>query len=154
MVNKWGQSPFSADPPNGDDLNGKWALTPFIGNPRLAAALALGAAFVLPVADAMMKTLVVEYPVVMVAWARMGLIVVFLGIVGGAQIGARIVRPVSWRLQLLRGFSAVLGTSFILLAFRAMPLAECIAIISVAPVLANLFSRLFLNEPGDAFSWL
>src|SRR3954447_15558494 len=108
---------FPCKPSLSGGLSGNSALTPFIGNPRLAAALALGAAFVLPVADAMMKTLVVEYPVVMVAWARMGLIVVFLGIVGGAQIGARMVRPVSWRLQLLRGFSAVLGTSFILLGF-------------------------------------
>ena len=116
--------------------------------------LALGAAIVLPLADAMMKLLVADYPVVMVAWARMGLIVVFLGIVCGAQVGTRILRPVAWRLQILRGVSAVVGTSFVLLGFRAMPLAECIAIISVAPVLANLFSRWWLDEPGDAFSWI
>ena len=124
------------------------------GNPRLAAAFALGAACVLPVADAMMKTLVVDYPIVMVAWARMGLIVLFLGIVVGPKVGLRMVRPVAWRLQVLRGASAVVGTTFVLLGFRAMPLAECIAIISVAPVLANLFSRLWLDEPGDAFSWI
>ncbi len=124
------------------------------GNLRLAAALAFGAACVLPVADAMMKTLVVAYPIVMVAWARMGLIVLFLGIVGGAQVGLKLLRPVAWRLQVLRGTSAVVGTTFVLLGFRAMPLAECIAIISVAPVLANLFSRLWLDEPGDAFSWI
>ena len=35
-----------------------------------------------------------------------------------------------------------------------MPLAECLAIVSVAPVLANLFSRWWLDEPGDAFSWM
>jgi drug/metabolite transporter (DMT)-like permease len=124
------------------------------GNPRIAAALALGAACVLPVSDAMMKALVVDYPVVMVAWARMALIVVFLGAVGGAQVGLKLLRPVAWRLQLLRGFSAVLGTTFVVLGFRVMPLAECIAIISVAPVLANLFSRWWLNEPGNAFSWI
>lgn len=124
------------------------------GNHRLAAALALGAAFVLPLVDAMVKTLVVDYPVVMVAWARMGLIVAFLGAVNGAQLGGRLVRPVAWRLQLLRGAAAVLGTTCVFLGFRAMPLAECIAIISVAPVVANLFSRLWLEEPGDAFSWI
>ena len=124
------------------------------GNLRLAAALAFGAACVLPIADAMMKTLVVDYPIAMVAWARMGLIVLFLGIVVGPQVGLRMLRPVAWRLQVLRGTSAVVGTTFVLLGFRAMPLAECIAIISVAPVLANLFSRLWLDEPGDAFSWI
>lgn len=125
------------------------------GNPRLAAAFALGAAFILPVADAMGKALVAEYPILMVAWARMGLIVAFLGVVNGAQIGlARMLRPVALKLQLLRGASAILGTTCVFLGFRAMPLAECIAIISIAPVVANLFSRLWLDEPGDAFSWI
>ena len=41
----------------------------------------------------------------------------------------------------------------VFLGFRAMPLAECLAIVSIAPVLANLFSRVWLNERGDAFSW-
>ena len=59
------------------------------GNPRAATALALGAAFVLPFVDAMVKQLVAEYPIVMVAWTRMGLIAVILGVVGGAQVGAR-----------------------------------------------------------------
>jgi len=123
------------------------------GNHRLAAALALGAAFILPLVDAMAKTLVADYPVVMVAWARMGLIVAFLGAVNGARLGLGLLRPVAWRLQLLRGVAAVLGTTCVFLGFRAMPLAECIAIISVAPVVANLFSRFWLDEPGDAFSW-
>jgi drug/metabolite transporter (DMT)-like permease len=124
------------------------------GNPRAATALALGAAFVLPFVDAMVKQLVAEYPIVMVAWARMGLIAVILGVVGGAQVGARMLKPVAWRLQVLRGVSAVLGTVFVFLGFRAMPLAECLAIVSIAPVLANLFSRWWLDEPGDAFSWM
>jgi drug/metabolite transporter (DMT)-like permease len=120
---------------------------------RLSAFFALGAAFVLPWVDAMVKWLVVDYPIVMVAWVRMGLIVIVLGVISGSQIGTRILRPVAWRLQLLRGVSAVLGTVMVFLGFRAMPLAECLAIVSIAPVLANLFSRLWLDEPGDAFSW-
>ena len=95
--------------------------------------LALAVAVVLPCVDAMVKLLVAEYPVVMVAWARMGLIAFFLGITGGAKIGIQIVRPVALRLQLLRGASAVLGTVMVFLGFRAMPLAECLAIVAVAP---------------------
>ena len=94
------------------------------GNPRLATVLALGAACVLPFVDAMVKWLVADYPIVMVAWARMGLIAVILGATGGAQIGARIFKPVAWRLQVLRGASAVVGTLFVFLGFKAMPLAE------------------------------
>jgi drug/metabolite transporter (DMT)-like permease len=120
---------------------------------RLATVFALGAAVVLPCVDAMVKWLVADYPVVMVAWARMGLISVALGAVGGWQIGRRMLQPAAWRLQVLRGASAVLGTVMVFLGFRAMPLAECLAIVSVAPVLANLFSRYWLGEHGDAFSW-
>jgi len=121
---------------------------------RLATLFALGAALVLPCVDAMVKLLVADYPVVMVAWVRMGLIAVVLGFVGGSQIGIRVLRPTGWRLQILRGASAVLGTVMVFLGFRAMPLAECLAIVSIAPVLANLFSRFWLDEPGDAFSWV
>jgi drug/metabolite transporter (DMT)-like permease len=120
---------------------------------RLATVFALGAALVLPCVDAMVKWLVADYPIVMVAWARMGLVAVVLGVIGGSQIGLRMLRPAAWRLQVLRGASAVLGTVMVFLGFRAMPLAECLAIVSVAPVLANLISRYWLGERGDAFSW-
>jgi len=121
---------------------------------RLATLFALGAAVVLPCVDAMVKLLVADYPVIMVAWVRMGLIAVVLGVVGGSQIGLRMLRPIAWRLQILRGTSAVLGTVMVFLGFRAMPLAECLAIVSIAPVLANLLSQLWLDEPGDPFSWV
>jgi drug/metabolite transporter (DMT)-like permease len=101
----------------------------------------------------MVKWLVVDYPVVMIAWVRMGVIAGVLGVIGGSQIGIRMLRPAAWRLQILRGAFAVLGTVMVFLGFRAMPLAECLAIVSIAPVLANLFSRFWLDEPGDAFSW-
>jgi len=104
---------------------------------RLATLCALGAAFVLPCVDAMVKWLVADYSVIMVAWVRMGVIAIVLGVAGGSQIGIRILRPIAWRLQILRGASAVLGTVMVFLGFRAMPLAECLAIVSIAPVLAD-----------------
>ena len=78
-------------------------------NHRLATLFALGVAVVLPCVDAMVKLLVVDYPVVMVAWVRMGLIALVLGAIGGSQIGMRMLRPTAWRLQTLRGAAAVLG---------------------------------------------
>ena len=89
---------------------------------RLATLFALGAAFVLPCVDAMVKWLVADYPVVMVAWARMGVIAVVLGVVGGSQIGLRMLRPTAWRLQAVRGASAVLGTVMVFLGFP-LPMA-------------------------------
>jgi len=123
-------------------------------HPRLAMGFALAASMVVPFADVIAKWLVAEYPVAMVSWARMGFITLILGAVGSAQIGRRLVRPHAWRLQVLRGLSAVIGTSAAFLGFRAMPLAECLAIILVAPVLANLLSHWWLDEPGDARSWV
>ena len=45
---------------------------------RLATLCAIGAAIVLPCVDAMVKWLVADYTVVMVAWVRMGVIAVVL----------------------------------------------------------------------------
>jgi drug/metabolite transporter (DMT)-like permease len=121
---------------------------------KRVAIFALGAATVLPIVDAMVKWLVRDYSIVMVAWARFGLISIVLGGIGGAQFGAAILKPVARRLQILRGLAAVLGTVMAFLGFRALPLAECTAIIFLAPVLANLFSQYWLKERGDAFSWI
>lgn len=115
---------------------------------------ALSASVVVSFADVIAKWLVMEYPVAMVSWARMGFITLILGTVGTVQLGPRIVRPNAWRLQVLRGLSSVIGTSAAFLGFRLMPLAECLAIIMVAPVLANLLSHWWLDEPGDSRSWL
>lgn len=123
-------------------------------NPRLAMGFALAAAMVVPFVDAIAKWLVADYPVTMVAWARMGFITLILGAVGSAQVGARLVRPAAWRLQVLRGLASVVGTLCAFFGFRFMPLAECLAIILVAPVLANLLSHWWLDEQGDTRSWL
>ena len=123
-------------------------------NPRLAAAAALAAACLFVGGDVMVKVLVNDYPVVMVAWARMALIVALLGISGGARLGLRLFRPAAWRLQVLRGASGVVGSTMVFLGLRAMPLAECLAVVSIAPVLSNLLSRWWLDEPGDALSWM
>ncbi len=114
---------------------------------------ALAASIVVSFADVFAKWLVAEYPVVMVCWSRMGFITLILGAVGTAQLGPRIVRPNALRLQVLRGLASVVGTSAAFLGFRLMPLAECLAIIMVAPVLANLLSHWWLDEPGDSRSW-
>ena len=110
---------------------------------------ALAASVVVSFADVIAKWLVAEYPVAMVSWSRMGFITLILGAVGAAQLGPRLIRPNALRLQVLRGLSSVIGTSAAFLGFRLMPLAECLAIIMVAPVLANLLSHWWLDEPGD-----
>ncbi len=122
--------------------------------PLRAMLYALGAAIVLPAVDAMVKWLVIDYPVVMVAWARMGLGALALAVATAPALGTRLVRPRAWRLQLARGASAVLGTVMVFLGFRALPLAECTAIVFVAPVIANLLSHAWFGERTDGRGWI
>jgi drug/metabolite transporter (DMT)-like permease len=117
------------------------------------ALLAITSASLLPVVDAMVKILVQDHSVVMVAWVRMGLSALFLGTLAAQKNGLAIFKPVAWRLQALRGLAAVLGTGMVFLGFRVLPLAECLAIVFLAPVLANLMSSHVLKEPGSALSW-
>ena len=117
------------------------------------ALLAIASASILPLVDAMVKILVQDYSVVMLAWIRMGLSATLLGSLAARKSGLGIFKPVAFRLQVLRGCAAVLGTSLVFLGFRVMPLAECLAIVFLAPVLANLMSRYALHEPGSALSW-
>lgn len=118
------------------------------------AVLALAAALVLSLADAMVKWLVRDYPVVMIAWSRMALVTLFLFVTNVRSLGWRLLTPVAWRLQIARGAAAVLGNGMFLLGVRYMPLAECTAVIFLAPVLANVFSMWMLGERGDRLSWL
>lgn len=118
------------------------------------AVLALAAALVLSGADAMVKWLVRDYPVIMIAWSRMALVTVFLFAVNVRLLGRRLFKPVAWRAQIARGAAAVLGNGMFLLGVRYMPLAECTAVIFLAPVLANVFSMWMLGERGDRLSWM
>ncbi|MEZ5740119.1 MAG: DMT family transporter [Burkholderiaceae bacterium] len=128
--------------------------TALLSDQKKAALFALGAATLLPIVDAMVKVLVQDHPVVMVAWVRMGLIALFLGLVATARSGPAVLLPRSPGLQILRGLCAVLGTAMIFVGFRVMPLADCTAIVFIAPVLSNLLSIFWLNERGDRRSWV
>lgn len=121
--------------------------------PARAATFAVAAAIVLPFVDTIVKTLVTDYSITMVAWVRMGLISLFLGGIGAASVGPAILRPNSLKLQVMRGLAAVLGTSMVFLGFRFMPLAECTAIVFIAPVIANAMSQFWLKERGDFTTW-
>lgn len=122
--------------------------------PMLAAAFALGSAVVLPFVDSMVKVLLVTYPIAMVACARFGISTLFLAIIVVRRQGPAALIPNAWRLQTLRALSAVFGTLFVFEGFRTMPLAECQAIVFIAPVIANLLAWWWLKEKADVVSWI
>lgn len=129
-------------------------MTSLHNKPLLAAICAFGTAVILPFVDSMVKVLVVTYPIVMVAFARFGISTLFLGLLVVRQHGLAALVPNAWRLQTLRALSAVLGTLLVFEGFRTMPLAECQAIVFIAPVIANLLAWWWLGEKADTVSWL
>ena len=124
------------------------------GRTGLAMMLALGSALILPFVDAMVKILVVDYSVAMIAWVRMGFSALVLGSIAYRGMGTKAFQPAAPKLQVLRGLSAVVGTTMAFLGFRYMPLAECLAIILIAPILSNLLSLWWLKESGNLWTWL
>ena len=94
------------------------------------------------------------YPIAMVAFARFAISACFLGLMVVRQHGQAALIPNAWRLQTLRALSAVFGTLFVFEGFRTMPLAECQAIVFIAPVIANLLAWWWLREKADSISWI
>ena len=102
----------------------------------------------------MAKHLAHDYSVLMIVWLRLavGSTIVAAHVV--PKFGARVLLPHAPLLQIGRGLSSLLAMALLYRGFRSLPLAECTAIVFIAPVLANILSALFLKETGNRFSWL
>lgn len=103
--------------------------------------------------DACSKLLVQEYPVVMVLWARFGVMAFLYGAISWRIFGWRMFRPQRLRVQFLRAATAVFATLAFNEALIHLPLAECIAIAFIAPILTALYSGRYLGERATATTW-
>ena len=117
-----------------------------------AIASALCVAALLPFIDAIVKLLTRDYSIVQLVWVRLALGCLLVG-VGLTRTPVSMFRPNAMGLQCLRGLCSLLAMLLLYQGFGTLPLAECTAIVFVAPVLANLFSRIWLGEGGDPLSW-
>lgn len=125
----------------------------FAGRTGLAISFALASALVLATMDAFTKLLVRDYPVVMVAWARFGVMAMLYGAISWRSFGWRMFRPQRMRVQCLRAAAVVFATLAFNEALIVLPLAECIAIVFIAPILTALFSGRYLEERASASTW-
>lgn len=112
-------------------------------------AFAVGAAVTLPTMDGLVKWLAVTYPVALIAWMRFGVmtaLLVALNVRALGRVGCSTDAPL---LQGTRALLAVLATALFYAGLQRMPLAECTAIMALAPALSALIGRVWLKERTD-----
>lgn len=119
----------------------------------LAVTFATGAALALPIMDGLVKSLVPVYPVVMIAWWRFAVMTVLLITAGLPSRGMSQFRSNAPLLQVVRAALMVAATASFYTGLQHLPLAECTAIMFLAPALSALFARLLLHERPGAAGW-
>jgi drug/metabolite transporter (DMT)-like permease len=124
------------------------------GSAGLAISFALASAMVLATMDAFAKLLVQDYPVLMVAWARFGVMAILYGAISWSSFGWRMFRPHHMRVQCIRATVVVFATLAFYNGLIVLPLAECIAIVFVSPILVALMSSRYLGERASGATWI
>lgn len=121
---------------------------------RTGVLFMLAAIAVLPVMDAIAKTLTQRYPVLQVAWARFFFaFLVLLPFTPRAGL-AQILRPPRLGLQLVRSLCMVLAVLLFFTTLRFLPLADTLAICFLYPLVVIALAALFLGEPVGRNRWL
>jgi drug/metabolite transporter (DMT)-like permease len=106
--------------------------------------------------DGISKFLVSQYPPVLVLWLRhvAAVPVAFLLLAGPGRGPLRLLRSGRPGLQLARAALLVVEMGLVLVAFRAMPLAEAQAIMAATPLLVTALSVPLLGERVGWRRWL
>ena len=102
---------------------------------------------------ALSKLLMLHYPVVMVAWARYAVPFAMAAFWLLRERDTRVWRAADPGWQLLRSVLMIAGTILIMLAYRALPLAQALSISSVHPILLTALAAIFLRERVSALTW-
>lgn len=114
--------------------------------------LAIGAAFCLPLGDAFAKSLTLLYPIVVIAWMRFLVTTLVVGTAGRWRASSLFATQLpGW--QLLRAVLTITTTVFYYQGLSLLPLADCTAIIFLAPLWAVGLARLWLREPVTPAQW-
>lgn len=120
---------------------------------RLGVLFAGGAALALPIMDGLVKSLVVVYPVLLVAWWRFAVMSAVLLGVGARRSGWQQFRSRAPWLQAARALLMVAATAGFYAGLNVLPLAECTAIMFLAPALSVLMAYVVLHERPGAWGW-
>lgn len=119
-----------------------------------AVTFATGAAIALPIMDGIVKSLATVYPVILIAWSRFAVMSFVLIAVGARRQGWRQFRTDAPLLQLLRAVLIVAATGCFYTGLQHLPLAECSAIMFLAPALSALLAYVWLHERPTRLAWI
>jgi len=122
--------------------------------PGLAISYALGSSLVISTLDACVKLLARDYPILTIAWARSGIMAVLFALFSYRSFGWRMFRPQSMRAQCVRAAAAVVATLAFYEGLSHLPLAECIAIVFISPILTTLIAGRYLTERATVSTWI
>ena len=120
------------------------------GAAPLGIAAMLLAMILLPISDALSKSLAVTYPPEQIAWVRNG-------------VHAALLLPILFRhrgalhlsgLHLLRGLAFVAMTVLFIAALAWMPLANALAVVFLFPLIVTVASSVLLGERVGAVRWM
>jgi len=106
----------------------------------------------LPAGDSLAKALSASYPIVVIAWCRLGVTLMVIGVTGRLN-GASLMRSGAMGLQLVRAALAVATLCFFYSSLRHLPLAETTAVVFLAPLLAIMLARVWLKERVPLVTW-
>jgi drug/metabolite transporter (DMT)-like permease len=120
----------------------------------VGALLMVAATFCFVSLDSILKLLAARHDVLFLAWGRNLFQVVYLA-AAMPFLGARRMLVTRHPLvQLCRGAMLVGTTVFIVLALKAMPLAQTYAITFSAPLIATILAMIFLKERPSLMRWV
>jgi drug/metabolite transporter (DMT)-like permease len=119
-----------------------------------AMATMLAAVVAFSLMDAGLKLLSAHYPPFQVAALRGAASLPWVGVWVLASAGLRSLRPVQWRLHLLRGGMGIAMMAAFVFALRTLPLANAYSLFFVAPLMITALSGPMLGEQVGPRRWM
>lgn len=116
--------------------------------------LFVSALFLFAALDTTAKYLTAFFSVPLLVWARYFVHLVLMLVFVAPSTGREIIVTRKPGLMILRGFSLVLSSIFIQLAFSNLPLAETTAIVFISPLMVALLAGPMLGEKLHLRNWL
>lgn len=120
----------------------------------IGALLMVGATFCFVSLDSILKLLAARHDVLFLAWGRNLFQVLYLAALMPFLGARRMLATRHPRVQAARGAMLVGTTVFVVLALKAMPLAQTYAITFSAPLIATILAMVFLGERPSRMRWV
>ena len=109
---------------------------------------------IIPIMDGLAKVLSDDYPIAEIVWARYFFHLMYLLPVVFFKYGPSALLPRHMGLQIIRGGLLLSSTIFFFAAIAEMPLADCLALVFVYPVIVTALSSVLLGETVGIRRWV